>query len=62
MKRLVIVKYKFIINHKEKTMKNLLFMLSVFFAFCSCAKDYSQLLNKRVNQYRKEGKWLGCNV
>ena len=39
-------------------MKNLLFMLSVLFAFCSCTKDYPQLLNERVNQYRKEGKWI----
>ena len=27
-------------------------------AFTSCSKDYQKLVKERVEQYRKEGKWV----
>lgn len=41
-------------------MKQLLMLFIVLCAFCSCAKNYPQLVNERVAQYEKEGKWILC--
>ena len=30
----------------------------LLFVFTSCSKDYSKLVKERVEQYRKEGKWI----
>lgn len=37
-------------------MKKLLFVLTVLLTFCSCAKNYPQLVKDKVEQYKKEGK------
>lgn len=37
-------------------MKKLLFILTVLFTFCSCAKNYPKLVKDKVEQYKKEGK------
>lgn len=37
-------------------MKQLLFAFAVLCAFCSCAKNYTQLVEERAAQYEKEGK------
>ena len=33
-------------------------LLLACFIFASCAKDYPRLVKERVEQYRKEGKWI----
>lgn len=37
-------------------MKKLLFVLIVLLTFCSCAKNYPQLVKDKAEQYKKEGK------
>jgi hypothetical protein len=37
-------------------MKKLLFMFTVLLAFCSCAKDYPQLVKDKAELYKNEGK------
>ena len=37
-------------------MKKLLFILTVLLTFCSCAKNYPQLVKDKAEQYKKEGK------
>ena len=37
-------------------MKKLLFILTVLFTFCSCAKNYPKLVKDKAEQYKKEGK------
>jgi len=37
-------------------MKKLLFVLTVLLTFCSCAKNYPQLVKDKAEQYKKEGK------
>lgn len=37
-------------------MKNFIYVFVVLIAFCSCAKDYPQLVRDRVEQYQQEGK------
>ena len=40
------------------TVKNVLIALFALFALCSCEKDYHKLQKERVEQYKKEGKWI----
>lgn len=37
-------------------MKKLIYVFVILFAFCSCAKNYTQQVKDRVEQYKKEGK------
>ena len=39
-------------------MKKLLLIGLVLFTFCSCAKNYPQMVKDRVEQYQKEGKYV----
>ena len=39
-------------------MKKLLLIGLVFFTFCSCAKNYPQMVKDRVEQYQEEGKYV----
>lgn len=40
------------------TVKNVLIALFALLALCSCEKDYHKLQKERVEQYKKEGKWI----
>lgn len=48
---------KRIINYKNnKLMRKILMLCMGVLAFCSCAKNYPQMVKERVEQYRNEGK------
>ena len=39
-------------------MKQLILVCLVLLTFCSCAKNYPQMVKDRVEQYQKEGKYV----